>query len=203
MTTILDLGPAADQVKRLVAGVTDDQLPAQTPCQGTSVAAMLDHFMGLTRAFHDAATKTPPSRGAGQPGPGTASAANLDSEWRQRLPEQLDALVAAWQDPAAWEGMTEAGGVTMPAEVMGLVALDELVLHGWDLASGTEQPFACDPASTQACFAFTSKSAEPGEEAGREGVFGPVVDVPATAPLLDRALGFSGRDPAWTAPTGR
>ena len=30
--------------------------------------------------------------------------------------------------------MTEAGGVTMPGEVTGLVALDEVVLHGWDLA---------------------------------------------------------------------
>lgn len=84
-----------------------------------------------------------------------------------------------------------------------MVALDELVLHGWDLARGTGQPFACDPASTHACFAFTSQSAEPGQEAGREGVFGPVVDVPADAPMFDRALGFSGRDPAWKASTSR
>jgi len=164
---------------------------------------MLDHFMGPTKAFHDAATKTPPPEGAGQPGPGSATEDNRDPEWRQRLPEQLDALVAAWQDPAAWEGMTEAGGVTMPAEVMGLVALDELVLHGWDLARGTGQPFTCDPASTQACFEFTSRSAEPGEEAAREGLFGPVVEVPPDAPLFDRALGFSGRDPAWGPATGR
>jgi len=198
MTTILDLGPAADQVKALVAGVTDDQLPAQTPCEGTSVATILDHFMGLTRAFHDAATKTPPPQGAVQPGPGTASDANLDPEWRQRLPEQLDALAVAWKDPAAWEGMAEAGGVTMPAAVMGLVALDELVLHGWDLARGTGQSFACDPASTQAVFEFTSQAAEPEQAASREGLFGPVVDVPAEAPLFDRALGLSGRDPAWS-----
>lgn len=198
MTTILDLGPAANQVKTLVAGVTEDQLPAQTPCEGTSVATMLDHFMGLTKAFHDAATKTPPPEGAAQPGPGTASEANLDPAWRQRLPEQLDALVAAWKDPAAWEGMAEAGGVTMPAEVMGLVALDELVLHGWDLARGTGQSFACDPASTQAVFEFTSQAAAPEEAASREGLFGPVVDVPAEAPLFDRALGLSGRDPAWS-----
>ncbi len=198
MTTILDLGPAADQVKTLVAGVTDDQLSAQTPCEGTSVATMLDHFMGLTRAFHDAATKTPPPEGAVQPGPGTASEANLDPEWRQRLPEQLDALAAAWKDPAAWEGMAEAGGVTMPAGVMGLVALDELVLHGWDLARGTGQPFACDAESTQAVFDFTSQAAEPEQAASREGLFGPIVDVPAEAPLFDRALGLSGRDPAWS-----
>jgi hypothetical protein len=32
---------------------------------------------------------------------------------------------------------------------------------------------------------------------------GPAVDVPADAPMFDRALGFSGRDPAWTASTDR
>jgi len=200
---MLDLGPAAEQVKTLVAGVTDDLLAAPTPCEGTPVAAMLDHFMGLTIAFRDAATKSSPPAGSDQPGPGTASAAHLDPFWRHLLPQQLDALVAAWKEPAAWEGMTQAGGVTMPAAVMGTVVVDELVLHGWDLARGTDQPFACDPASTQACFEFTTMASQPSEAAGREGLFGPVVDVPADAPLLDRALGLSGRDPAWRPATGR
>ena len=53
--------------------------------------------------------------------------------------ERLDQLAEAWADPAAWEGLTEAGGLTMPAEVAGTVALDEVVLHGWDLARATGQ----------------------------------------------------------------
>jgi len=40
----------------------------------------------------------------------------------------------------------------------------------------------------------------PGQEAQRRGLFGPVVEVPEDAPLLDRVIGLSGRDPAW--PTG-
>lgn len=80
---------------------------------------------------------------------------------------------------------------------MGLVALDELVLHGWDLARATGQPYDCDPASAEAVFEFTSMSAAPEEAAAREGLFGPVIAIPADAPLFDRALGLSGRDPAW------
>lgn len=34
---------------------------------------------------------------------------------------------------------------------------------------------------------------------GPEGLFGPVVDVPADAPLLDRVIGLSGRNPSWKA----
>jgi uncharacterized protein (TIGR03086 family) len=200
---MLDLGSAAGQVKTLVAGVTDAQLSAPTPCEGTPVAAMLDHLMGLTVAFRNAATKSTAPAGPDAPGRSPASASHLDPDWRRLLPQQLDDLVAAWKDPAAWEGMTEAGGVTMPAAVIGRVAVDELVLHGWDLARGTDQAFRCDPESTQACFEFTSMMSQPSEAAGREGLFGPVVDVAADAPLLDRALGFSGRDPAWSPATGR
>lgn len=194
MATMLDLDPPARQLTRLLTGVTDDLLTASTPCAGYIVGDLLDHLMGLTVAFRDAATK---SAGASGPPP-TPSAAHLDPQWRALLPRQLEDLAAAWRDPGAWEGMTEAGGVTLPAEVMGSVAVDELVLHGWDLARGTGQPYEPDPASAEVCFEFTQAMSTPGEEAGREGLFGPVVGVPADAPMFDRALGFSGRDPSWT-----
>jgi hypothetical protein len=38
-----------------------------------------------------------------------------------------------------------------------------------------------------------------GLEQGREmGLYGPQVTVPADAPALDRVLGLTGRDPAWS-----
>ena len=97
----------------------------------------------------------------------TGSRAGAGARWtpRSRLAHPAHAavveLAAAWRDPAAWEGMTEAGGLRMPADVMGAVALDQLVLHGWDLAGATSQSFTCDPASTAAVLAFTGASARP------------------------------------------
>ncbi len=191
---MLDLDPAAREVARLLDGVPDEALGRPTPSD-IPVAQLLDHLMGLTLAFTWAARKTPP-RGGSQPP--SSSAAALDPEWRTVLPRRLDELVAAWRDPAAWQGTTEAGGVTMPAEAMGVVALDELVMHGWDLARATGQDFHCDEASAAAVLEFTSQSAAPEFAGQREGLFGPVVPVPADAPVLDRALGFAGRDPGWT-----
>jgi uncharacterized protein (TIGR03086 family) len=190
---VIDLKPATDEVARLVDGVTDDQLGDPTPCADTSVARLLDHLMGLSLAFTWAARKTVPEDG----GPPARSAAeDLDPEWRTVLPQRLRGLAEAWTDPAAWEGMTGAGGVRLPGEQAGVVALDEVVLHGWDLARGTGQAFTCDPVTAEIILGFTSAMAAPGQQL-RGGLFGPAVDVPDDAPVLDRALGFAGRDPAW------
>jgi hypothetical protein len=43
-----------------------------------------------------------------------------------------------------------------------------------------------------------SPFSEPGQEEARAGLFGPVVEVPDDAPLLDRVIGLTGRDPAWS-----
>jgi uncharacterized protein (TIGR03086 family) len=196
---MLDLDPAAREVARLLDGVTDDQLAGPTPCPDYPVAALLDHFMGLSLAFTWAARKTTAAEGgSGASGRGRPTAEHLDPDWRTVLPKRLGELVEAWRDPAAWEGTTAAGGVTMPAEAIGATALNELVLHGWDLARATGQSFTCDAASTAVVFALTSESALPEMAPIREGLFGPVVEVPEDAPAFDRALGFAGRDPAWT-----
>jgi uncharacterized protein (TIGR03086 family) len=189
---MLDLAPAAHEVERLLQGVSDDRMGDPTPCAGTPVAGLLDHLMGLTLAFTWAANKeTPP--GGGPAGPGPAGSENLDPDWRAQLPRRLSDLAEAWRAPSAWEGMTEAGGLRMPAEVTGLVALDELVMHGWDLARATGQSFTCDPASTEAVLAFTSESARPERADSREGLFGPVVPVPEDAPALDPGAGRVSR----------
>jgi uncharacterized protein (TIGR03086 family) len=190
----LDLGPAARRVAGLLDGVSDDQLAAPTPCADTPVAALLDHLVLLTAAFRDSARKVPGRDGP----PPQPSSEHLDPRWRTVLPRQLDELVAAWREPAAWEGLAQAGGITLPAPVMATVALDELVLHGWDLARATGQAYEPDPASAQAVFEFTSAMSAPEHLESREGLFGPIVEVAPDAPLFDRALGFSGRDPGWT-----
>lgn len=191
MSPNFDLGPAASAVAALLDGVADDDLDRPTPCD-VPVAALLDHLVMLTAAFTGTARKLP-----GRDGPPPAPAAeNLDPRWRAVLPRSLDELVTAWREPSAWEGTAAAGGVEWPAEQMAVVALDELVLHGWDLARATGQRFDPDPAHVEIVHGFTAQIAGADEPA--TGLFGPPVPVPAGAPLFDRALGHAGRDPGWT-----
>lgn len=191
MPQVLDLTPAAHEVASIARNVSDEQLTNPTPCTEFSVADLLTHLLGLSVAFRDAANKPSESRS-----PEEALATDLDPSWREKLPVRLDELVEAWQDPQAWEDMTSAGGVDLPGDVAGLVALDELVLHGWDLARATGQDFRCDEASTELVFEFTRQSA--GDVSSDDSIFGPQVAVPADAPMFDRALGYAGRDPQWT-----
>jgi uncharacterized protein (TIGR03086 family) len=197
MAEMVDLAPAARQMAVLLGGVGDDQLTAPTPCERSTLGDLVDHVDGLSRAFTAAATKDLGPVTSAVPAP---DGARLGADWRTRIPAQLDALAAAWADPSAWQGTTQAGVVTLPAEVAGRIALDEVVLHGWDIARASGQPFDCDPRSLRACLEFLTGMYPADQLERREGIFGPVVEVPGDAPLVDRVVGFSGRDPAWTAP---
>ncbi|MFJ7072394.1 TIGR03086 family metal-binding protein [Streptomyces sp. NPDC098781] len=189
---ILDLGPQTRVVARLAAAVGDEQLSDPTPCPDMAVRNMLGHLLGLTVAFRDAGRK---DLGATTDTSPESALPDIDPGWREELPKVLDELAEVWRAPDAWTGMTRAGGVELPGAVAGAVAVDELVIHAWDLAVATGQPYAPDPAALQMSHDFLRAAADEGDRGG--GIFGPVVPVPDEAPLLDRAVGLSGRDPGW------
>jgi uncharacterized protein (TIGR03086 family) len=191
-TTTLDLGPQNAEVARIVAGVRDDQLGNPTPCAGLTVAALLHHLDTLTVAFREAARKVPQP-----PGP-QPDAAALGDDWRGRMPQQLDALATAWREPGAWEGTTMIAGMELPGSAVGIIALNEVLIHGWDVAVATGQEYRADPASAQACLDYGIDFATNAPEM-RDQIYGPVVPVPDEAPLFDRLLGQTGRDPGWTS----
>ena len=193
--TRLDLAPAAKRMAALVGGVSDNQLGGVTPCPAYTLGDLLDHVGGLSVAFTAAARKA--ELPGGSQGP-SGDASRLEEGWRDRIARDLDALAAAWTEPQAWTGTAVAGGVEMPAEVAALVALDELVVHGWDVARASGQPYDVDPVSLDAVHGFVAQFSGPGQEESRAGLFGPVVPVPDDAPLLDRVVGMAGRDPSWS-----
>jgi uncharacterized protein (TIGR03086 family) len=189
---IVDLTPAARRLSELVRHIDDDQLSAPTPSD-IPVAGMLDHVGGLAVAFAAAATKDLGSVTATRPAP---DGDRLGTAWRGEIPRALTALAQAWTDPAAWEGMTQVGGVTLPGEIAGQIALDEVVLHAWDLARGTGQPYQQDPATLEACLAAMTSMYPPDDLDARKGIFEPPVPVPDNAPLVDRVVAYSGPEPA-------
>jgi uncharacterized protein (TIGR03086 family) len=191
----VDLTPAARRTADLIGGISDELLDAPTPCPDYKLGDLLDHIGGLALAFRAAAKKE--SLGGAASGP-SGDASRLGDDWRTRIPRDLVALAAAWRDPDAWTGMTQAGGVELPGEIAGLVALNEVLTHGWDVARASGRPYEPDVASLEAVYGFLAPFAGSGE-ADAAGLFGPAVVVPDDAPLLDRVIGLTGRDPNWSA----
>ena len=193
MTTTLDLTPATAALTDLVNGVRDDQLDLPTPCPQMSVRDLLDHVSGLSLAFAAAGTKEQLPGGSQPP---SVDGSRLTDDFRPLIGRRLRDLADAWKVEDAWQGMTEAGGIQMPGDIAGSVAINEVMVHGWDLAAATGQELRVDPRLVEAAFEFVRQSAlqNPG---GTPGLFGPPVPVPPSAPRIDQLIGLSGRNPGW------
>jgi uncharacterized protein (TIGR03086 family) len=186
---MIDLTPACTRTAEVLTNVTDEQLNGPTPCEKLSLKDLVAHVGGLALAFTAAARKdfgeltdTPPAEGA-----------PLDEDWRTSYPARLADLARAWREASAWEGMSRAGGVDFPGEVGGLIALTEVVIHGWDVAAATGQHYDVDAATAAGVLPHVTAIAAEGPT---EGLFGPAVAVSDDAPTLDRIVALSGRDPA-------
>jgi uncharacterized protein (TIGR03086 family) len=190
----IDLGPATRQLAELVTNVTGAQLMAPTPCPAYQVADLLEHIGTMARAFTAAARKEPGPLTEQQP---AGDAARLPADWRTRIPRDLATLAEAWSRPGAWDGTTRIAGMDSPAAITGATVADELVVHSWDLAQATGQPYQADPAVVGAARSFLDLFAGPDAPAGDEVAFGPSRPAPADAAALDQVLALAGRDLSW------
>jgi uncharacterized protein (TIGR03086 family) len=194
MTETIDFKPTTELVAGLLDGVDDDRLADPTPCGRYTQGQLLNHLFGVCLAFTAAARGERGPHNDAAPG---EPAQSLDAEWRGDLKEHLRTLADAWSEPSAWEGDAVAGGVTLPSAVMALVALNEVAVHGWDLARATGQDYELDPGTVATLTAFVGQDAD--DQAAREGIYGPVVQVGDDATPQDRLIAITGRDPNWRA----
>jgi uncharacterized protein (TIGR03086 family) len=117
---------------------------------------------------------------------------------------------AAWRRRAdeVQRLLEEKGDATFESPMFGRLTLGSAInqfytndvwMHSWDLARALGVDF--DLGDERCAEALTAM--RPMDELLRSsGQFGPQVPVPDDAPVQDRFVGFIGRDPYWTAPTG-
>ncbi|WP_372669859.1 TIGR03086 family metal-binding protein [Amycolatopsis kentuckyensis] len=188
--TASHLRPAAAEFLRVAHAAHD--LSAPTPCAGYDVRGLLNHLLYWGPWLVAAGRREAPP----EPSATEGAAGLVTADWRAALEKQTETLVDVFGTPSAWEGMTALGASPLPAAVVGDMVLGEFVLHGWDLARASGQELRCAP---EAAMAVYESAVAMGEQARSMGVYGEAVAVPEGASPLERALGASGRDPAWTA----
>jgi uncharacterized protein (TIGR03086 family) len=189
--TIREFFPAAaDEVAKLVEATDPAALATQTPCSDFDLRALINHFVGTTRALATVGRRNPMDAAdpyGSRQDPSTGA-------WQQELTANLRDLAVVWSDPRAWTGAVDMGGGPSPAIMIGEMAMAEILLHGWDLAQATGQQLSVPAALAREL----RRSIEQTADLGRAmGAYGPQVPVTAGASEFDRALAASGRDPHW------
>jgi uncharacterized protein (TIGR03086 family) len=184
-----EMTDAADAAARTVANVNPGQLRLPTPDTEWDVRTLLNHLILWTSYSMEARAH---GESVGQDLMERDFAAEDGFAGGYRA--QLDRALAAWSDPAAWQRELNVMGSPTPAADIAALLIAELVLHGWDLAAATGQPFEVTTATADAALAAVTANAELFRQ--YKGFADPV-DVPPSATPLDRVLALSGRDPAW------
>jgi uncharacterized protein (TIGR03086 family) len=189
-----EMTEAADAAARTVGNVQAGQFGDSTPCTEWDVHTLLNHLILWTsysaerRAHGESVSEELMAKDfAAEPGFAAAYRA------------QLDRALAAWADPAAWERDLNVMGSATPAADVAALLIAETVLHAWDLAVATGQSYTVGDKAAAAALASVEANAELFRQ--YKG-FAEPVPAPAGAPVLDRVLALSGRDPDWTSGPG-
>jgi uncharacterized protein (TIGR03086 family) len=190
MTQHAELTDAAGATALVVDEVTQAQFSDRTPCGEWDVQTLLNHVILWTsyslerRAEGESVAPELMDRDF-------AAAPGFAADYRA----QLDRALAAWADPAVWDRELDVMGAKTPAGDVAALMIAEMVLHGWDLAAATGQTYAVSDRAAEAALPAVEAYLELFRK--YQG-FADEVPVAADATALDRALGLSGRDPAWT-----
>ncbi|KIF70986.1 hypothetical protein HY68_24150 [Streptomyces sp. AcH 505] len=184
------LRECAAEAARIARHVPAGQLAAPTPSAEWDLRALINHLVPYTsHGLEHRALRTE------LPEEMTTRDFAADADWAEQYVTALDRAVAAWADPAVWEGEIGEGPGAMPAPAVAALMTLELALHGWELARATGQEFRLSEETAAFILGTVTENAEMYRK--YDG-FAEPVELPATAGTFDRALAASGRDPRWT-----
>jgi uncharacterized protein (TIGR03086 family) len=170
-------------LQKVAVGITDEQLAGSTPCTEFTVLDVLGHMTGLASGFAPMFLGQAPESSPAAPANGTGPVDDFN--------QAMDGLLGAVQSEGALERTIQTPGGPMAGTVFArLVALDGLV-HGWDLATSTQQDWTPPEGLVTEVDAFARQAISPEM---REGdAFGAEQPAPADASAMDRLAAFTGR----------
>lgn len=181
-----DHAARGERFARVLDGV-DGRWDSPSPCAGWDARAVVRHVVESQRELlerHGLAVPAAADLGAGPTGPVAAA-------WRAHHA----ATVAVLTDEVlarTYDGYF--GPTTIGATLRDFYTWD-LLVHGWDVARATDQPYEITDADAAAHDATADGW---GDALYADGICGPAVEVPADASPGDRLLARLGRDPGWT-----
>jgi uncharacterized protein (TIGR03086 family) len=174
-----------DQLGPMLGGVVSqigrDQLDEPTPCRQFTVRGVLDHMVTGATSFAAG------FRGESAPAPDHDGVTDPLASFGAAL----NGLADAMHSPGALDRTIAAPFGDVPGQAFArFVVLDGLV-HGWDLAVATGQPYQPPDALVDAADTFAREAIVPAMRDA--GMFSAPADAPAGATPIERLVAFTGR----------
>jgi uncharacterized protein (TIGR03086 family) len=178
---------ALTQTGALIDQVQPGQLGRPTPCPEYDVRKLLSHIVG---GVHRTAC-------VGEGGNALDVPALVDGVpddgWLQAFREATARAGAAWADDAKLDELVAVPWGKVPGRGALAGYIQEVVVHGWDLASATGQPVEGDPELAEFALAFAHRALPPEPRGTAEIPFGPVVPAPPASGPYTQLATYLGR----------
>ncbi|TQJ56461.1 TIGR03086 family metal-binding protein [Streptomyces sp. SLBN-115] len=181
------MSECAAEASRVARGVPAARLNDPTHCPGWDVRTLVDHWVLYTShgLEHRALRRQLPDDLV-------VRDFTAEPQWAEAYAAQLERAVTAWAEPAVWEGEVDLGTAAMPAAEIAAMIVKEMAVHGWDVAVATGQEFHISDDAARFVLDVVERH---GDLYRQYDGFAAVVPVAEDAPVFERALAASGRDP--------
>jgi uncharacterized protein (TIGR03086 family) len=184
------LAGAVSYMLGVCAPLGPGEMALPTPCPHWDLARLLGHLCE-SMADLEAALRTGRLDLDGRPG-------RTGGDPVEALRDRAAELLCAGYCYGGPERFVAVGGLPIPAGVVACTGAVEIAVHGWDVSAARARAGRTDggqEAPIPAALATRMLRLGPLLVAGREGLFGVPVEVPAQASPGDRLVGYLGRHP--------
>ena len=183
------LESAATEFGRLVDGTRPNQLGDPTPCPEFTVRDLINHVTGgammYAIAFREGSVpETDLPRLEGDV---------LGNDYRATYANTLDDVRAILAMPGAVDGNVVLPFGEMPRDAALAIAVFDVMVHAWDLATATGQSLTVSDAEAEAAIGYGAYLHV--DELRDGSLFGPHADTADDASGWDRLIAYSGRTP--------
>ncbi|MEP6527715.1 MAG: TIGR03086 family metal-binding protein [Nocardioidaceae bacterium] len=169
-------------MQRVLRGVTDADLDKHTPCTEFTVSKLADHVV-------DSLTKLGAMAGGSVQAAPPPAATTMEA----RIADVAQQVLESWRGRGL-EGSVPHRESEMPAAIAAGILSVEFLVHGWDFATATDQPFPVSDEVAEYVLGLAQRVISPSSRAS--GDFADEVSVGPGADALERVIAFTGRKPA-------
>jgi uncharacterized protein (TIGR03086 family) len=174
----------------IVGRIEPSQLDLPTPCAAFNVRGVIDHMIGGARAFSPAFRGDQSSEGAeAEPAPAAQQPAAVHPAAGFRA--AMADLLGSVQSPGALTRTVKSPFGEVPGAVFARFVVFDGLIHGWDLATSTGQPYDPPEALVAEVDAFARQALAPEMRDG--DTFAAEAVAPGGATTLLGLVAFSGR----------